>query len=467
MSCGESFADNIFDRLSQMETNLQSFPNPAFWGLAIFSLACCIWVSYRIVVDKRIRSAIPVLWLLVLGSLGGTVIVARSAAADETARLNSIFRPYVALLGNDLRSDNGVLKSQEELAGVIKHWITSVPDIHGIAVLSKPGADGAVGSWSGLEMRGGELEPISRPEHWEIPESMQGLIEGGGVGIGLVDERHRLPKMVKFAGAVEGGEAVVIHMRGSRWSKAIERAQTKVLIGGGLLVAVALLAVVFFLDLVTHNRLLTTSKSELTIQSERIREQMDLIAEKNQEMAESRSRLEEAYAKLHLLATVDSLTGVLNHRALMESLTSGIGNNRAVGSPCSIILLDIDNFKQLNDEYGHMAGDEALRVVGRVLKECSPVGSGVGRYGGEEFMVVLPGASESAAFEVAETIRRGIEAAPQQSRAVTASLGISTVYSMGKSEQTLINEADQAMYWAKRNGKNRTAHFGRIGSMSA
>lgn len=205
---------------------------------------------------------------------------------------------------------------------------------------------------------------------------------------------------------------------------------------------------------------LRVSKAELQMQGDKIREQMQVIAETNQAMASNQDALAQANSKLKDLATTDGLTGVMNHRTLMEYLSSNMKKNSMIGSPCSVILLDVDNFKQLNDQYGHMAGDDALRTIASVLKQSCPPGAGVGRYGGEEFMMVLPGASESAAIGVADELRRRVQMAPMTSRPCTASFGVSTVYSMNKSEQTLIDEADKALYYAKGKGKNCVIHFG-------
>lgn len=205
---------------------------------------------------------------------------------------------------------------------------------------------------------------------------------------------------------------------------------------------------------------LRLAKAEAASQQDQIRDHMRIIAEKNQEMAENQSRLAEAYGKLRALATTDGLTGVLNHRALMDFLTSSMRSDHGFGSPVSVILIDVDNFKMLNDQFGHPAGDEALRVIAAVLAHSAPPGSAVGRYGGEEFMLVLPGASESAATAVAEELRRRVMIAKTSSRPVTISVGVSTVYSLSKSEQQLIDESDRAMYFSKRNGKNRVTHFG-------
>lgn len=260
-----------------------------------------------------------------------------------------------------------------------------------------------------------------------------------------------------------GGEVeavALVSFRDPTWIKHVNRARTSIVV----IIAVLATATLFGGFAVTELRFALASmrvtKAELILQGERIKEQMDIIAEKNQLMAEDKDKLKQANERLHNLATMDGLTGVMNHRTLMEFLGNHMRKTSVIGSPSSVILIDIDNFKQLNDQYGHIAGDEALRTIAQVLRQSCPAGAGVGRYGGEEFMLILPGASESAAIAVAEELRRRIQLAKTTSRPVTASVGVSTVYSMSKSEQTLIDEADKALYHSKRNGKNRVTHYG-------
>ncbi|MBX3114632.1 MAG: GGDEF domain-containing protein [Fimbriimonadaceae bacterium] len=245
-----------------------------------------------------------------------------------------------------------------------------------------------------------------------------------------------------------------------QWSAVIERAQSLVVMMTAVLVFVALFGGLAVAELIHALAIARVAKAEMLLQGDQIKEQMELIAEKNQTMAANQDLLAQANSRLHALATMDGLTGLMNHRTLMEFLSTSMKRNSVVGSPSSVILLDIDNFKQLNDQYGHLAGDEALRAIGQVLRQSCPPGAAVGRYGGEEFMMVLPGGSESAAVAVAEELRRRIQATPTTSRQVTTSIGVSTVYSMSKSEQTLIGEADSALYYSKRNGKNRVTHYG-------
>jgi diguanylate cyclase (GGDEF)-like protein len=244
------------------------------------------------------------------------------------------------------------------------------------------------------------------------------------------------------------------------WERVAESNRTTQLTMQLLLLLMVVGGGVILTELLTTSGNLRVSKIELQTQSEMIKTHMKEIAEKNQQMAANQDALSEAYAKLRKMATTDSLTGVLNHRALMESLSHAMESNPSFASACSVILLDVDNFKQLNDQYGHIAGDDALRVMGTVLAQSVPHGAAVGRYGGEEFMIVLPGTSEATATAVAEEVRRRIQLAKTTSRPITVSVGVTTSYSGSKSNQSVIDEADRALYKSKRSGKNRVTHFG-------
>lgn len=246
----------------------------------------------------------------------------------------------------------------------------------------------------------------------------------------------------------------------SSWQKDLDAVQWEALAATCLNCLVMFMGGIAVTQLLQSLSNLRVTKAEAALQQEQIRSHMAIIAQKNQDMAEQQNQLAEAYSRLRALATTDGLTGLLNHRALMDFLSAAIRSNSDFGSPCSVILMDVDNFKQLNDQYGHPAGDEALRVLAAVLAHSAPPGSAVGRYGGEEFMLVIPGASESAATAVAEELRRRIQMAKTSSRPITVSVGVSTVYSMAKSEQSLLDEADRALYSSKRKGKNRVTHYG-------
>jgi diguanylate cyclase (GGDEF)-like protein len=157
---------------------------------------------------------------------------------------------------------------------------------------------------------------------------------------------------------------------------------------------------------------------------------------------------------LRHLATTDGLTGVANHRALQDRLQHLIESNQSTMRGLSLVMVDVDHFKKLNDELGHQAGDEVLRMVGHLLSDLCRGDDLVARYGGEEFALVLDGADAWTAYTIAERIRRAIECHPWTIRAITASFGVATLHKNTTREE-LIRAADEALYTAKSRGRNR------------
>ena len=160
-------------------------------------------------------------------------------------------------------------------------------------------------------------------------------------------------------------------------------------------------------------------------------------------------------------AVTDELTGLFNHRRFQEGLSQELERARRFGSGVGLVMLDIDNFKQVNDTYGHQVGDMVLREVARVLREYSREIDEPARYGGEELAVVLPGTDLEGAFNLAERVRAGIQALefPLDGRGklrVTASFGAAAMPESASDQSSLIAAADTALYAAKRSGKNRT-----------
>jgi two-component system cell cycle response regulator len=161
------------------------------------------------------------------------------------------------------------------------------------------------------------------------------------------------------------------------------------------------------------------------------------------------------------LATVDSLTTLLNRRAFLASLDLELERARRLNYPTTMVLLDVDHFKQVNDRYGHAAGDAVLAAVGRTLGRQLRKVDLVARWGGEEFVVALTGTNETDALMVAERLRTRLEGlsvrAPDGSVIpVTASFGVAQ-WDRGESADAVIDRADQAMYAAKKAGRNRVS----------
>lgn len=162
--------------------------------------------------------------------------------------------------------------------------------------------------------------------------------------------------------------------------------------------------------------------------------------------------------KLAGLATTDGLTGLNNHRRFQEYLEQEFAITRRNNIPLSLVLLDVDHFKRFNDEFGHQAGDEVLRGVARALQSAARESDFVARYGGEEFVIVLPGTDYEHSVLAAERFRKVIEACEWPYQSVTASFGVATLDDAISDREKLIAIADNALYCAKRNGRNRVCH---------
>jgi len=120
-----------------------------------------------------------------------------------------------------------------------------------------------------------------------------------------------------------------------------------------------------------------------------------------------------------------------------------------------LLLVDVDEFKPYNDTFGHPAGDDIIRGVSKLLRQCARTHDIIGRYGGDEFTLILPNTGRAGAIAIAERIRRAIQAAAWPNRAMTASLGVASLSASTQSGLALVTEADKALYEAKRAGRNR------------
>ena len=169
------------------------------------------------------------------------------------------------------------------------------------------------------------------------------------------------------------------------------------------------------------------------------------------------AQLLEAQKALHVLATRDELTGLYNRRAVMERLDEEIERAARDGGKLCVLLMDVDHFKHLNDDRGHLAGDEVLRKIAVRLERVAGPDDALGRYGGDELIAILPGRDSAAAIALAEKMREAA-AAPIATQAgplsMTVSIGCGT-WSPGQAATVLIANADVALYRAKAAGRNR------------
>lgn len=168
------------------------------------------------------------------------------------------------------------------------------------------------------------------------------------------------------------------------------------------------------------------------------------------------------YAEMERMATRDGLTGLLNHRTFQENLEQALARSRRQNQPLTLLLCDIDHFKQVNDTYGHPCGDEVLRRVSSVLTQEARCTDLVARYGGEEFAIIMEATDPTGAFQVAERIRNAIAAqvvmTEKGSLKVTLSAGLATFPSDASDRADLIKRTDGALYQAKNSGRNRSLH---------
>jgi diguanylate cyclase (GGDEF)-like protein/PAS domain S-box-containing protein len=182
------------------------------------------------------------------------------------------------------------------------------------------------------------------------------------------------------------------------------------------------------------------------------------------EIANARRELELAQVDLLRLSRTDRLTQLWSRGYWEERLHDEFMRAQRFGEPVTLVMFDIDHFKRINDTYGHPTGDEAIRLVARLLRECAREIDICGRYGGEEFTAILPGTPNGGAFHFCERLRQRIEAAsiaaPQnQTVMFTSSFGIAELNDETADVKMWLENADQALYRAKTSGRNRTCVY--------
>ncbi|MFT3821554.1 MAG: GGDEF domain-containing protein [Rubrivivax sp.] len=176
--------------------------------------------------------------------------------------------------------------------------------------------------------------------------------------------------------------------------------------------------------------------------------------------------LADSRARLHQAAIRDGLTGVYNRRFFMARLDAEVARAQRSGSPLSMLMIDVDHFKAINDTHGHAAGDQVLETVTRAMIVTLRPDHQVARYGGEEFAVLMPGAALDQACIAAAQVRAAVQALavggdglPGSGIAVTASLGVSCLGGPEDTAAALLKRADEALYAAKDGGRNRWVYL--------
>jgi diguanylate cyclase (GGDEF)-like protein len=171
---------------------------------------------------------------------------------------------------------------------------------------------------------------------------------------------------------------------------------------------------------------------------------------------------EEFHRRITELITHDDLTGLLSRKSFILEMKREMARSNRYGHPFGLLMMDIDHFKQVNDTYGHLVGSQVLREVAAVIRETLRDSDIAGRYGGEEYIALLPETDRNRAQEAAERIRQAIERTPftaslsnpHYKLRLTISIGVASYPEDATDINTLIEHADQAMYTAKRRGRN-------------
>ncbi|SDO27282.1 diguanylate cyclase (GGDEF) domain-containing protein [Psychrobacillus sp. OK028] len=180
-------------------------------------------------------------------------------------------------------------------------------------------------------------------------------------------------------------------------------------------------------------------------------EQLHLALEQKQ------SELIKLNQKLETLSITDGLTGLNNRRFFIEKLNEYILQSKQHNSPFSLLMLDVDHFKLVNDTRGHPVGDKVLIQLAKLLTEFFPKGHIIARYGGEEFVVIMPFSNEENSLNEAEQLRSRVETAKWAVDKITVSIGVATS-NLCETTTSILTKADNALYSSKENGRNKVTH---------
>ncbi|MCR8922479.1 GGDEF domain-containing protein [Dasania sp. GY-MA-18] len=181
----------------------------------------------------------------------------------------------------------------------------------------------------------------------------------------------------------------------------------------------------------------------------------DELLQMQRQLRQANNELEKNAVELRNLASTDTLTGLHNRRLILKLLSKDLEISTRYNRELSLLMVDIDHFKNINDKYGHQMGDHVLSLIAKKLEDECRQTDLVGRYGGEEFLIILPETNQQAAIELAERVRNEVNGLDiGLSIAISCSIGVTSLIK-GDSITTLIKRADDALYQAKDQGRNR------------
>lgn len=190
----------------------------------------------------------------------------------------------------------------------------------------------------------------------------------------------------------------------------------------------------------------------------RLRKITDELLDRQMQLESYQQRLEQMNQVLVEQTTQDPLTGVENRRAFDHIMNEQSSRTERSHSPLALAIIDVDNFKSINDELGHVAGDQALQQIARILQAHARTYDHVARYGGDEFALILPDTPIEAAMVVAQRVRKAVHDFNWPHKPLTISVGVATT-STAHGSMNIVERADRALYQAKRNGRNCVVHM--------
>jgi diguanylate cyclase (GGDEF)-like protein len=207
--------------------------------------------------------------------------------------------------------------------------------------------------------------------------------------------------------------------------------------------------------------LLSVDKTELCREILELRAEVERLSREVGRRQLERMELQQVVHELTELSLRDPLTGLYNRRGFTERLLEEVARARRYGAPLSLIMVDIDHFKRVNDTHGHSVGDIAIGHVARQLTKDRRVSDIAARYGGEELILLLPHTPRDGAYSLAERLRYQIEHAPFRAGEIqdhlTVSIGVAVYERAMREPSDLVEAADKAMYKSKREGRNRVS----------